>query len=219
MRCPECGSPFFETLRLGVRVNHCPLCGGIWFDPGDPNRLVRHQDHSKPSARDRRGRARDGGFRLEGFPAKKRLRSKLERLLQTLLESETGHSDDGTPPERERPMNCPRCSDGSTLMEVVKHTVTLDACTSCGGIWLDKGELAKILGQKKEAESELDREFQALHTRPAGSHHGHKRERPKSKREKFFDIFDGSGPARPAGIGTEGNPCPSGRRTATPSSR
>ncbi len=87
-------------------------------------------------------------------------------------------------------MHCPRCTDGSTLAEVVKHGVTLDTCARCGGIWLDKGELGKLLGQVKEAESELDREFQALQPRRPGAHHGHPYKRPKSKLERLFDIFD-----------------------------
>lgn len=87
-------------------------------------------------------------------------------------------------------MICPRCIDGPALVEVLKQGVTLDTCTSCGGIWLDKGELAKILGQAKNAELELDREFQALYSKQRGDHYGHKYKRPKSKLEKLFDIFD-----------------------------
>ena len=36
-------------------------------------------------------------------------------------------------------MICPRC--GKTLQERVEHGVTIDQCPSCGGVWLDKGEL------------------------------------------------------------------------------
>lgn len=35
-------------------------------------------------------------------------------------------------------MNCPGCN--SELVEMVKHGVVLDNCTSCGGVWLDAGE-------------------------------------------------------------------------------
>ncbi|MDF1501519.1 zf-TFIIB domain-containing protein [Roseisolibacter sp. H3M3-2] len=37
-------------------------------------------------------------------------------------------------------MTCPRC--GGTLVERVHHSVKIDECASCGGTWLDKGELA-----------------------------------------------------------------------------
>ncbi|MEW6489274.1 MAG: zf-TFIIB domain-containing protein [Thermodesulfobacteriota bacterium] len=87
-------------------------------------------------------------------------------------------------------MNCPRCPEGPTLVETVKHGVTLDTCAGCGGIWLDRGELGKLLNQVKAAGSELDREFQALQPRHPGSHPGQPYKRPKSKMERLFDIFD-----------------------------
>jgi uncharacterized protein len=34
---------------------------------------------------------------------------------------------------------CPR--DGTALKEQERHSVKIDVCPSCGGIWLDKGEL------------------------------------------------------------------------------
>lgn len=64
-------------------------------------------------------------------------------------------------------MICPRCTDRTDLSEVVKQGVTLDTCPSCSGIWLDKGELAKLLGQARNAEAELDRELAALHSKTA----------------------------------------------------
>lgn len=86
-------------------------------------------------------------------------------------------------------MNCPRCTARPELAEFVKHGVTLDLCPSCGGLWLDKGELSKILGQLKQAESELDREFAVLQPQ-AHPPYGHKVKRPKTTLERFFDIFD-----------------------------
>lgn len=34
---------------------------------------------------------------------------------------------------------CPRC--GIALQEQERHSVKIDVCPKCGGIWLDKGEL------------------------------------------------------------------------------
>ena len=36
-------------------------------------------------------------------------------------------------------MKCPRC--GGNLMERVYHSVRIDVCDSCRGVWLDRGEL------------------------------------------------------------------------------
>ena len=40
-------------------------------------------------------------------------------------------------------MECPVCGD--KLREIQKHGVEVDICPGCKGVWLDKGELEKIL--------------------------------------------------------------------------
>ncbi len=84
-------------------------------------------------------------------------------------------------------MICPRCN--SELIETVKHGVVIDHCTSCGGIWLDKGEMAKIISQIKEAENSLDEEFRPL-WKEKHEYYDKYRYKKKSKFEKIFDIFD-----------------------------
>jgi uncharacterized protein len=54
-------------------------------------------------------------------------------------------------------MNCPRCA--TTMTETEKHGVTLDFCVNCGGMWLDKGELGKIVSHMREVETSLDKEI------------------------------------------------------------
>jgi len=41
-------------------------------------------------------------------------------------------------------MKCPKC--GMDLQEVELQSVTLDKCFSCGGLWLDEGELDRVKG-------------------------------------------------------------------------
>lgn len=41
-------------------------------------------------------------------------------------------------------LNCPVCK--TVLQERNMHDVTIDECPQCRGIWLDRGELQKILG-------------------------------------------------------------------------
>ncbi|RMF71292.1 MAG: hypothetical protein D6738_14235 [Acidobacteria bacterium] len=50
------------------------------------------------------------------------------------------------PPRRDRPLPCPRCR-GSRMMRrwwSVRRQVEIDECPTCGGIWLDRGELAAL---------------------------------------------------------------------------
>jgi Zn-finger nucleic acid-binding protein len=45
---------------------------------------------------------------------------------------------------------CPNCGVG--MREVERRGVVLDVCPQCGGVWLDKGELEKLLSQAREVE-------------------------------------------------------------------
>ncbi len=83
-------------------------------------------------------------------------------------------------------MICPRCN--SELIETAKHGVVIDHCNICGGIWLDKGEMAKIISQLKKAESSLDEEFKPL-WKEKHEYYDKYRHKKKSKFEKIFDIF------------------------------
>lgn len=58
-------------------------------------------------------------------------------------------------------MKCPRCVD-MDLLEVNKYGVLVDVCPSCGGIWLDKGELSKIIEAIRRAENSLDEEIRVI---------------------------------------------------------
>ena len=48
-------------------------------------------------------------------------------------------------------MNCP--SDGTTLLMSERQGIEIDYCPQCRGVWLDRGELDKIL-EKARVESE-----------------------------------------------------------------
>lgn len=49
------------------------------------------------------------------------------------------------------PMKCP--ADGTTLLMSERQGIEIDYCPDCRGVWLDRGELDKIL-EKARAESE-----------------------------------------------------------------
>ncbi len=95
---------------------------------------------------------------------------------------------------------CPNC-DGS-MQAVQRASVEFDMCPRCRGVWLDRGELEKLMSLERE-------ETQAVYgqprpyTRPDHHHdHGHKRydddddhrrhgqHGHKKKRFDLFDIFD-----------------------------
>lgn len=65
--------------------------------------------------------------------------------LWTLLRSAPGgqvNDERGSAETRESPLLCPRCV--SQMLPVQQFGVTIDQCTGCGGIFLDRGELEQL---------------------------------------------------------------------------
>ena len=90
------------------------------------------------------------------------------------------------PPRTLETMNCP--SDGSTLLMSERQGIEIDYCPQCRGIWLDRGELDKMLESAK-AESASHGHFSpAPHRDEYGS------EAPRTGRH-----YDASTPAPSAG--------------------
>ena len=52
-------------------------------------------------------------------------------------------------------MNCPRC-ETTTLDERDRDGVTIDVCRTCRGIWLDRGELEKLIARTTAEFDEVD---------------------------------------------------------------
>jgi len=50
-------------------------------------------------------------------------------------------------------MNCPACKEPMIVLEL--DEVEIDHCISCGGIWLDEGELELLLGTSTEKDKFL----------------------------------------------------------------
>ena len=48
-------------------------------------------------------------------------------------------------------MKCPKCA--VELQEIKKESVFIDVCTTCKGIWLDRGELESIVRELKQERS------------------------------------------------------------------
>lgn len=82
-------------------------------------------------------------------------------------------------------MNCPRC-DGPLLDEKERDGVTIDVCRQCRGVWLDRGELEKIIARASDDDDDDDDEHR-WRGGPDGS------QRPPRRRgwfENLGDLFD-----------------------------
>lgn len=52
-------------------------------------------------------------------------------------------------------MNCPVC-DITRMREVEKNGVQIDICPDCKGVWLDRGELEKLMLEVREERESYD---------------------------------------------------------------
>jgi Zn-finger nucleic acid-binding protein len=76
-------------------------------------------------------------------------------------------------------MNCP--NDNSELRMSERNGVEVDYCPQCRGVWLDRGELDKILDRSSAVEEEW--------RRPQHTGHDAPRHSSKSKRKSFLNEF------------------------------
>lgn len=84
--------------------------------------------------------------------------------------------------------------DGSAMRQIRRFDIELDVCPTSGGVWLDKGELEKLISfiSKEVAEAETDRSRERgrdatdLHDDDFDDH----RRRGGKRRSRILDIFD-----------------------------
>ena len=82
-------------------------------------------------------------------------------------------------------MNCPICKDAS-LMMTERQGIEIDYCPQCRGVWLDRGELDKIIA-RSGAESEAPR---ASYNRGDERDYRHDYRQGKKKRGFLSEVFD-----------------------------
>lgn len=86
-------------------------------------------------------------------------------------------------------MKCPNCE--ATLLMSEKHGVEIDYCPNCRGIWLDKGELEKIMertGDHYSRRENYESDYKKYHY---GDDDYYKRQHHPHKKKSFLsDFFD-----------------------------
>jgi uncharacterized protein len=100
--------------------------------------------------------------------------------------------------DRTEPMRCPNCA--SRLVELERSEVLIDACPECRGVWLDRGELDRILERERRAlsgvrddDDDFFREMSGERSRPQQRREpeDYGRYDKKRKRRGFLeDLFD-----------------------------
>ena len=171
-----------------------------WVAPGSPaiTRLARRQVLARvraSGAREMRGplmRRGATGRQAHGGSAARRTILARACLLQGSLACDHRAPEWHVPARGDRSsskevpgMQCPRCQD-AVLDEIDRSGVTMDRCTRCRGVWLDRGELEKLIarataeleGAPQVGASVGSRPYPA--PQPRYGHHDH--EPPSSRR-------------------------------------
>lgn len=131
MNCPVCNIPLKNIQYEGQSVDICINCEGIWLDEGELQQVVRG------------------------------LLSENKVDYQTVKEA---YRDKPVTYSREKlPIRiCPKCNtDMHTFNYYTDSNVFLDRCSSCGGIWVDKGEIEQAAKYIK-GNPKMDRYAEAL---------------------------------------------------------
>ena len=96
---------------------------------------------------------------------------------------------------RSEPLRCP--NDGARLVEIERSEVLIDACPDCRGVWLDRGELDKILAKERAASSsDPDQDFfnevEGRRRPPQGNeyHEDSRDSRKRRRRGLLEDLLD-----------------------------
>ncbi len=93
-------------------------------------------------------------------------------------------------------MKCPTCQD-ATLVMADRQGIEIDYCPQCRGVWLDRGELDKLIERSAGAAQASQSAPPQPHTQPAQRRpdfvdsdyrkHGHGYRKPKSWLSEIFD--------------------------------
>lgn len=98
------------------------------------------------------------------------------------------------------PLRCPSC--GARLVELERSEILIDACPECRGVWLDRGELDRILERERKVASgvrdddddffeEMGGRRERPHERPRHDDRYDEKSRKKKKRRSMLeDLFD-----------------------------
>ena len=90
-------------------------------------------------------------------------------------------------------MKCPQCTD-VTLVMTDRQGVEIDYCPTCRGVWLDRGELDKLIERSASAPAVVQPAYQPPPRRPdfADSDYHHNQSGYGKRKHKSWlsEIFD-----------------------------
>ncbi len=98
-------------------------------------------------------------------------------------------------------MDCPICHDVA-LVTSERQGIEIDYCPTCRGVWLDRGELDKIIERTQSTTSNItipsissqkDEDYEVIYEGPGeklDSKHYRKRKKPQRVLTEIFDFLE-----------------------------
>jgi hypothetical protein len=84
-------------------------------------------------------------------------------------------------------MKCPTCSEEVKLVMTDRQGIEIDYCPECRGVWLDRGELDKLIEKSASAQNTHPERFDKYRE----SKDDHRKEYDYKRKKSFLsDIFD-----------------------------
>ena len=86
-------------------------------------------------------------------------------------------------------MKCPVCKDVTLLMSE-KNGIEIDYCPECRGIWLDRGELDKIIERAQKQYKDYDDDVYSYSHKKDYESQYNKKNHKKKKGSMFSDLLE-----------------------------
>jgi Zn-finger nucleic acid-binding protein len=86
-------------------------------------------------------------------------------------------------------MNCPACK-GPNLIMAERSGIEIDYCPQCRGVWLDRGELDKIIERVTPASATPDKRNLERSSHAYEDDDDYDRRRKRKKRGLLGELFD-----------------------------
>lgn len=82
-------------------------------------------------------------------------------------------------------MKCPVCREPDLAMSS-REGIEIDYCPRCRGVWLDRGELDKII--ERESEAPRSQEYRERDAHQQKHYSDHRQRKPKNMLKELFDF-------------------------------
>ncbi len=86
---------------------------------------------------------------------------------------------------------CPNCN--ASMSEVKRADVAFDMCPSCRGVWLDRGELEKIIAGAKDERAEFQRDRDQFYQDPDAYRRSHPQAPPQAPQQAYRQEYGEQG--------------------------